>query len=38
MAGTRKYGNEPSDSIKCGEIFDKQNQFASPQEGLCCIK
>ena len=29
MAGTRKCGNEPFDSIKCGEIFDKQNHLAS---------
>jgi len=36
--GTCKYGNELSDSIKCGEFLDYlQNQLAS-QEGLCSME
>ena len=38
MAGTCYYGNEPSGSIKCGEIFWlAENRLASP-EGLFYIE
>jgi hypothetical protein len=37
-AGACEYGNELSDSIKCGEFLDYlQNQLAS-QEGLCSME
>ena len=38
MAGTCKYGDELSGSIKCRELLDYlQNQLAS-QEGLCSVE
>ena len=38
VAGIYEYGDEPSGSVKCGEIFDYlQNQLAS-QEGLCSME
>jgi hypothetical protein len=36
MAGSCECGNEPSSSIKCGEILDRlRNCLLSFQEGLC---
>jgi hypothetical protein len=37
MAGCCEHGNEPSVSIKCGEIFDWLSVLLASQEGLCSM-
>ena len=31
-------GNEPSDSIKCGEFLDQLQNLLASQEGLCSME
>jgi hypothetical protein len=35
VAGSCEHGDEPSDSIKCGEILDYLSVLLASQEGLC---
>jgi hypothetical protein len=38
VAGSCEHGNEPSGSIKCGEILDKLSVLLASQEGLCSME
>ena len=38
MAGACECGNEPSVSIKCGELLDLQTTWLASQGGLCSME
>jgi hypothetical protein len=38
VAGSCGHGNEPSDTIKCGEFLDWLSVLLASQEGLCSME
>ena len=38
VAGTCECGDEPSGSIKCGNLLTNWEELSASQEGLCCMQ
>jgi hypothetical protein len=38
VAGSCECGNEPSDSVKCGEFLELAEKLLASQEGLCSME